>query len=102
MVASIIHQILLAVNFMHYKNIMHRDLKLENIMCEDSTDLAQDEIYVKLTDFGFATKFKPGSKEYISLGTPYFMAPEIVKFEDYDCKVDCWAIGIIAFLLLSG
>ena len=62
MVASIIHQILLALNFMHYKNIMHRDLKPENIMCEDSADLGQDEIYIKLTVFGFATKYISGSK----------------------------------------
>lgn len=52
----IIHQILLALNYMHSKHITHRDLKLENLMCvsKDPTDLT-----VKLTDFGFATFYDP-------------------------------------------
>jgi len=47
---------LLALNFMHVKNIMHRDLKPENILLEQASDMDPDEIIIKLTDFGFAVK----------------------------------------------
>ena len=75
--ASVIHQILLALNFMHGKNIMHRDLKPENILCEDSSDLPEDEIFIKLTDFGFAVKYDQSQKERLVLGSPFYMAPEL-------------------------
>ena len=47
---------LLALNFMHEKNIMHRDLKPENILCEVASDMDPNEMTIKLTDFGFAVK----------------------------------------------
>ena len=100
--ASVVKQVMLALNFMHSKKIMHRDLKPENIMCEEATDLADDEIFCKLTDFGFAVKYEPNKKEKISLGSPYYMAPELCAKKPYDEKVDCWAVGVIAFVLLCG
>ena len=57
--ANVIKQLLLALNFMHEKNLMHRDLKPENILCENYSDAGEDEINIKLTDFGFATKYDP-------------------------------------------
>ena len=54
-----INQILLALSYMHSKNIMHRDIKPENILCEDDSELQEDEIRIKLTDFGFAVKYDP-------------------------------------------
>lgn len=57
--AYVINQMLLALNFMHSKNIMHRDLKPENVLVEDCSDLPPDEMYIKLTDFGFAVKYDP-------------------------------------------
>ena len=101
--AHVIKQILLALNFMHKKNIMHRDLKPENLLCEENADdVNNDEIYVKLTDFGFATKYDPNNKQTLSLGSPMYMAPELVKEEPYDYKVDCWATGVITYILLTG
>jgi len=50
---------LLALNFMHSKNIMHRDLKPENVLCEISNEADPSEIIIKLTDFGFAVKYDP-------------------------------------------
>ena len=58
---------------------MHRDLKQENILCELAADISQDEIVVKLTDFGFAVKYDPNKKETLSLGSPLYMAPELCK-----------------------
>ena len=57
--AKIIFQLLLALNLMHSKNIMHRDLKPENILVEENADMNDSEIRIKLTDFGFATKYDP-------------------------------------------
>ena len=98
--ANIVKQILLALNYMHGLKIMHRDLKPENLLCEQSDD---GQIIIKLTDFGFATKYDPdGQKETLSLGSPLCMAPELCNEEEYDHKVDVWATGILTFVLLSG
>jgi calcium-dependent protein kinase len=55
-----------------------------------------------LTDFGFATTWKKGEKQDLSLGSPLYMAPELVREEEYDNRVDVWSIGVIAYILLSG
>ncbi|VDK29255.1 unnamed protein product [Gongylonema pulchrum] len=89
------------VAFMHEKNIVHRDLKLENILCVD------DERIV-ISDFGFATQLQPGQKLRELLGTPGYLAPEMLKcqmYEDaegYSVEVDDWALGVILYTLLAG
>lgn len=94
--ATIIHQILLAVNFLHKIGIMHRDLKPGNIlMCTHDAD----DLSLKLTDFGFSS-FYDTQKDI--LGTPLYMAPEIFKKKRYTSKVDIWSIGIITYKLLVG
>ena len=80
--------------------MMHRDLKPENMLVQDNAD--SDRIDVKLTDFGFATTWKAGEKLDLSLGSPLYMAPELVKEETYDNRVDVWSTGVIAYILLSG
>ena len=88
---------------MHHKSIIHRDLKPENILCEESADIESDEIVIKLTDFGFATRYNPDGEILTQqLGTPMYMAPELCKEEAYDFKVDVWSTGIIAYILLTG
>ena len=81
---------------------MHRDLKPENILCEDYSDASADEINIKLTDFGFATRYDPSKKQTLSLGSPLYMAPELCKEVEYDMKVDVWAVGVITYILLVG
>lgn len=77
----------------------HRDLKLENLLCQ--TDNVND-LRVKLTDFGFATFLNPEKKLDLSLGSPMYMAPELVAETVYDEKIDVWAIGVITYILLTG
>jgi serine/threonine protein kinase len=61
-----------------------------------------EELKIKLTDFGFACFYSPGEGRKEVLGSPLYMAPEIVKGLAYDEKVDVWSIGVITFILLSG
>lgn len=72
--ANIMEQVLTAINYMHKQNITHRDMKLENLLCSN-----EDSLNVKITDFGFACHFDPDQKLSISLGSPLYMAPEIVN-----------------------
>ena len=81
---------------------MHRDLKPENILVEENASSTDQEIRIKLTDFGFATKYDENQKQNLSLGSPLYMAPELCKEDDYDNKVDVWAVGVITYVLLSG
>ena len=67
---------------------MHRDLKPENIMLETADDLD----VVKLIDFGQATLFDPAVKLTKKLGTPYYVAPEVLQ-ESYNYKCDIWSVG---------
>uniref|UniRef100_A0AAG5D0R8 phosphorylase kinase n=1 Tax=Anopheles atroparvus TaxID=41427 RepID=A0AAG5D0R8_ANOAO len=97
----IMRQIFEGVDYIHSKSIVHRDLKPENILLDDNLN-------VKITDFGFARVLKEGEKLYDLCGTPGYLAPETLKcnmFEDaagYSREVDIWACGVIMFTLLVG
>mmetsp|Transcript_28306 Transcript_28306/g.27236 ORF Transcript_28306/g.27236 Transcript_28306/m.27236 type:complete len:107 (-) Transcript_28306:540-860(-) len=91
---------LLGLNYMHKKNIAHRDIKPENILlCSKD----ENNLDIKITDFGFA-KFYDPLKESLKegLGSPLYMAPEIIKNIPYDSKVDIWSLGVVSYILLSG
>lgn len=76
--------------------VIHRDLKLENIMIDDRNN-------IKIIDFGFAVVSQPGTKLRTMCGTPSYMAPELVQRRDYcGFSTDIWAFGIIAFVMLTG
>ena len=68
----------------------------------DSKDLKNFDI--KVIDFGFACMYDPKNSDGLDtyLGTPAYMAPEILRLQKYTNKVDVWAIGVIIFMLLSG
>lgn len=97
----LMRQLFDGVAFMHERFIVHRDLKLENILCID------DERIV-ISDFGFATQLRPGQKLRELLGTPGYLAPETLRCqmyenaEGYGVEVDDWALGVILYTLLAG
>ena len=95
----ILAQLALALGYLHQKNVLHRDLKLENI-------LLTEDGYIKLIDFGISKVMeggKPGkSRTYTVRGTPEYMAPEILGKDGYSFPVDWWAFGTIAYELLCG
>jgi len=94
--ASWVNQMLLAVNYMHSFNIVHRDIKLENFLFEDKT-----YSHVKLIDFGMSRYCTEGVAMKIACGTVPYMAPECFK-QSYTIKCDMWSMGVVVFGLLSG
>jgi calcium-dependent protein kinase len=108
----------MAVKHLHDKNIAHRDIKPENIILYEKELGALSpsrrrrpqerecdcEFDIKLIDFGFSKPFQvAGEKQSLDtkIGTPYFIAPEILKGE-YNQECDLWSIGVLTFILLYG
>ena len=89
----------MAINYMHKQSITHRDLKPENILLESKNI---DTLDIKIADFGFSCIFDPDEGLDLVLGSPLYMAPEIIEGKIYNEKVDIWSIGVITYMLLSG
>ena len=92
----IFFQLVQSIEYLHSYSVIHRDVKLENVLFNDDKD-------VKLIDFGFSTVCQKGKKLRVFCGTPSYMAPEIVRRSEYEGKpVDMWSLGILLYAILCG
>ena len=96
-VATLIKDVISAVYYLHNMNpiIIHRDIKPENV-------LLGDNLIAKLTDFGWSNYMQEDEKRTTVCGTPIYLAPEIIKEQGHDEKVDIWCIGVLCFELMTG
>lgn len=92
-------QIVRGVNYIHKAGIAHRDLKPENFLCLND-DPAEKGV-IKIIDFGMATCLKEGQALTTRVGTPFYVAPEVLNGR-YNERCDMWSCGVIFFVLLSG
>lgn len=88
-------QIALAIGHLHKKGIVHRDLKLENILIDKDG-------YLKIIDFGLAKILKDGETTMTLAGTPEYLAPEMIAQTGHDKGVDWWALGVLIYEMLIG
>uniref|UniRef100_A0A914NRF6 Protein kinase domain-containing protein n=1 Tax=Meloidogyne incognita TaxID=6306 RepID=A0A914NRF6_MELIC len=89
-------QIVSAVQYLHSKNVIHRDLKAENLLLDSAMN-------IKIADFGFSNTFSPGNKLDTFCGSPPYAAPELFQGKKYDGpEVDVWSLGVILYTLVSG
>ena len=119
MVQYLMKQIIQALKYIHNRNIIHRDLKLDNILVnfdsdQDKNDLNMMKAVIKLIDFGFATHLKKSELCYSALGSPINMDPNILKkyadqqmgIDDknlgYDQKADIWSVGTLCYEMVIG
>ncbi|CAL2047230.1 unnamed protein product [Caenorhabditis brenneri] len=94
----LVAQILEALRYLHHQNIVHCDLKPENILLNSNSDFPQ----VKLCDFGFARIIGEKSFRRSVVGTPAYLAPEVLRNKGFNRSLDMWSVGVIVYVSLSG
>ena len=102
--AVLFYQVFSGLCYLHEKKILHRDLKLENLMISEiEKDISTGEEYfwIKIIDFGTAKIFERKKNEKEIIGSSYYIAPEVLK-KNYNEKCDNWSVGVILYMTLTG
>ncbi|CAF4210161.1 unnamed protein product [Rotaria sp. Silwood2] len=104
-VKQIMSKLVSALYYLHKMDIVHRDLKLENILLKNTPKSKTDEFDIRVTDFGLSSKKSITNTDSLFndyCGTPLYMAPEILDNKNYSALCDVWALGIIMYYLICG
>ena len=102
--AVLFYQVLSGLYYLHTKNIVHRDLKLENILIseiEKDNNTNEKYFWVKIIDFGTAKIFEKNKNEKAVVGSSYYIAPEVLHKNSNE-KCDTWSVGVILYMLIVG
>ncbi|KAJ2477791.1 Serine/threonine-protein kinase, partial [Coemansia sp. RSA 2131] len=107
---SFVYQLGTAMRFLRARDIIHRDIKTQNILLQPPCDdyvLGESEArgvvpWIKVADFGFARNLPSSALAETLCGSPLYMAPEILHYEPYDAKADLWSIGAVTFEIMTG
>ena len=102
--AVLFYQVFSGLWYLHENKILHRDIKLENIMIsgkEKDNSTGEELFWVKIIDFGTAKIFEKNKKEKDVVGSSYYIAPEVLK-QNYNEKCDTWSVGVILYMTLVG
>lgn len=96
--AVFVRQLCLALQFVHSKNMVHLDIKPENVLCCSKETPCQ----IKLIDFGMAQLLDGNKQVRVLKGTAEFAAPEVAQYDPIDQRTDSWSLGVLTYVLLSG